>query len=564
MNVLGTSFFGSVGLGSGLSVRIAPLESTTAAPGLDTGLSLDQLARHVVDMRGALGDLQSASKVRGPRLANSALQINSGPMGLNPLATQTSLTSTAEVNATPTSYTPFSSSFSGTGTSIATLGGVYDGDEGTDTLTFQVKQKSGVVGVDEIHIKITDGNGNKIDEAIFGPGEPPGTVWTLRNGLELSLSAGVTVFQDTFQVQVFDSIGSAVDPTNAFDGTGNAIPNFESGVKVGAGSFTINGAQIDVLASDSINTVLSKITSSSADVQAFFDTDTETVVLLDKSRGSGGTVTLGTDSSGFLDAVKLSGATAVQGLDNDLEQPLDQVSQFKGVTSGKFSINGITFAIDVQVDSMQDVFDRINGSTKSGALAYYDPDLDRIDVVARELGTKIVLDDGSSNLFSALGIATGTHAQFGSSGPRFANTSKVEQKLRELAEAIEPLFDSLFSSSAKAQGDLAAKKLEVAVMEVFDDVLEVEGSKRLRSGFGLDFIFDDPNGNVVQIDADQLSRALERRPAEVIEFLLADSGDGGPNGLLQALDEAFGEISESLLARLGPEAGSGLAVNLTA
>ena len=59
------------------------------------------------------------------------------------VATQASLRSTEEINAVPTSYTPFRTGFSGASTALATIGGVYDGDQGTDTLTFQVKKKAG-------------------------------------------------------------------------------------------------------------------------------------------------------------------------------------------------------------------------------------------------------------------------------------------------------------------------------------------------------------------------------------------------------------------------------------
>ena len=101
-----------------------------------------------------------------------------------------------------------------------------------------------------------------------------------------------------------------------------------------AGSFTINGIQIDILDTDTLNSVVSKITNSSAGVIATFDVATERVLLTQKTLGPGGQIVLGGDSSGFFDAVKLSAATpvlvivekALEEAGDDLARRLDPVA----------------------------------------------------------------------------------------------------------------------------------------------------------------------------------------------------------------------------------------------
>ncbi|PIE15942.1 MAG: hypothetical protein CSA66_07960, partial [Proteobacteria bacterium] len=100
--------------------------------------------------------------------------------------------------------------------------------------------------------------------------------------------------------------GEEVDPSKPFYGFAGD-PNFEPGFEVGDGAFAVNGATVQVFTDDTIETVLARITASSAGVDATWDADAEAVRLA--ARGEGG-VTLGGDSSGFLAAVKLEGVSS--------------------------------------------------------------------------------------------------------------------------------------------------------------------------------------------------------------------------------------------------------------
>lgn len=100
-------------------------------------------------------------------------------------------------------------------------------------LTFVFRDNAVVGSSDKLRVRLLDGMGNTIDNSNFRD-KPAGFVRTLPNGLTLSLDAGSTVKNDTFQVSVWTSVGSGVDPSQPFDGIRNQNPNFEAGFGVGA------------------------------------------------------------------------------------------------------------------------------------------------------------------------------------------------------------------------------------------------------------------------------------------------------------------------------------------
>ena len=52
------------------------------------------------------------------------------------------------------------------------------------------------------------------------------------------------------------------------------------------------------------------------------------------------------DTSGFLAATKLSGAATTAGNVRDDQQVLSKTSQFGAVTTGSFSVNGVSIAVN--------------------------------------------------------------------------------------------------------------------------------------------------------------------------------------------------------------------------
>lgn len=180
-------------------------------------------------------------------------------------------------------------------TAEVTMGGVYDGSAGTMDLSFVVAS-GGLKGTDNLAVEVYAADGTLTDTINIAHDDAADQLYQLSNGLTFQLGAGHLETGESFQINVNDTVGSSVNPDLAFNGLRNENPNFDTGLQVTAGSFEVNNVQIDVHADDTINSVLARITDSSAGVDATFDVASESVVLT--SRQAGETILLGADTSG--------------------------------------------------------------------------------------------------------------------------------------------------------------------------------------------------------------------------------------------------------------------------
>ncbi|WP_447968544.1 hypothetical protein [Nitrospira sp. M1] len=486
---------------------------------------------------------------------------SSSDLGLTTTAaTATTFRSTEEINTTPMSFSPFGPSFTGSSTSLPTLGGIYDGDNSTDTLTFTVT-RGGTIGSFFLPptLEARDSQNQVIATFSFGVGSAD-RVNTLDNGLELSLSAGALTANDTFTVDVFDSIGSAINPDNPFNGTRNDNPNFDDGLSVSAGSFEVNGHSITVAASDSLNEVLTKITQSSAGVTATFDAGTESVVLTQKTTGSAPTITVGNDTAGFLTATKLNGATAVQGQDEiiDEHQSLSELAQFSSVISGSILINSISISIDVLNDSINDVLSRINSSA-ANVTASFNESRQRISITANDPEDQLILDSNGTAFFAALEITDGTYdpvhntagvnkAQKGVSPKQ---TAEFVTLLREVGEALNPLFNNRkFSGDPGPFLNTLRANLQSTIANIFDS-----DGPRFRSPFGIEFDFRPNSNKVLDFrlsgqNHNALTSTLRENPTRVNQLLFGSSS-AQDDGLLESIAEVLEKSETELRDKLG-------------
>ncbi|MHC4853319.1 MAG: flagellin hook IN motif-containing protein [Planctomycetota bacterium] len=436
-------------------------------------------------------------------------------------------------------------------------------------MTFKI-QDNGTVGSDQIRIEVKIG-GTLIETVTFAASDPPDTAKNLSNGLTLSLSAGITKKNAAFTASVSTSVGTAVDPDKPLDGTGNNNPELEPGQSVTPGSFTINGASIDVVAGDTLNDVLGKINASAAGVTATFNATTEEVELTQNTGGSANQIVLGSDNTGFFDATKLSGATQVLGADTDLETALSQVGALSGISDGNFKINGINFDVDTSADTLTDIVDRINASG-AGVTAAYDQATDKFTVTSDSAGVDLTLEDGTSSFFTGVNITTGTISGGGGEGgpvekttalvQRFEGASELPSLLEDFSKSLNELFKSAFGDEGLGV-ELPSNLLQDAITDVFERVFDEEGGDRLRTGIGIEFIFDDPDNDVVRIDNDRLQNATDNEIELLADFLTADNG-ADQKGLLPALDEALEALGLSLVDKLDPVSSHGLIVDLRA
>jgi flagellar hook-associated protein 2 len=221
--------------------------------------------------------------------------------------------------------------------------------------------------------------------------------------------ASYAVLQSSEEINASGGASVTVNPNVSF-ASGSAAIGLDLDKTVVSGSFSINDIEISVTGSDTIYTILSKINSSSAGVTATFDEDTDKIVLTSTTGGSGESITLDDDTSGFLDAMKLTATNGnpaqdfTDGEDAGLYRALDETVLTQGtnaVQDGYFMINNITFKVDVDQDSLQSILNRINNSS-AGVTAYLDDVTGKLTLSSKTTGEDIYLQNDTSNFLKKL------------------------------------------------------------------------------------------------------------------------------------------------------------------
>ena len=473
---------------------------------------------------------------------NLTLQLSAGDLLKND-------TFTVDVVADPTSYTPSDPSWTGS-TGIATVDGVYDGSEGAGTLTFDVTA-GGTHGTDDLTVKVYDPGMSQTDAISILATDPIDQEYTLSSGLVVTFAAGDLLKEDTFTVDVSDTQGSAVDPDKPLTGTRGDDPDLEYGYEVTAGTFQVNGETIQVNAGDTLNEVVDKITASAAEVTAAYDPVTETVTLTHDTPGPAGTITVESDTSGFVAATKLEGAVTTPGRDPEPDEELSDVDQFSTVTSGTITVNGVDIVIDADTDSLNDVIDLINASVE-GVTVSLDSGGEYVSLVADDIDADIVLSSGSTGFFPALEISDGTY--YPSPGSRRKGVSdpeayEISEAVRDAADAMNTLYDNSnlgtmsYEFISELRGDI-----QTAIAQYFGD--EDEEETQYISDVGIDFNFQ--NGlegvfNYSRTKEGQFIHSLRQQIAQVEDlFLGPEAQDGFIENLIEVLRQAESDLSGEL------------------
>ena len=188
---------------------------------------------------------------------------------------------------------------------------------------------------------------------------------------------------------------------------------------VTGGTFTINGAQVTVATTDSLQQVFDKIAAATNNnVTAGYDSTTDRITL---TSGTSSEIVLGSaaDSSNFLQVAKLNnngsgsitsaaalGTVQLGGAMSGAD--LAAAISDGGSGAGQFTINGVPISYNASSDSIQNVLDRINNST-AGVNAAYDSVNDRFTLANKTAGdVGISLQDATGNFLAATGLAGGT------------------------------------------------------------------------------------------------------------------------------------------------------------
>ena len=303
----------------------------------------------------------SARKIKARTVGDSRVELNTS-------GTKSTLGSSTEISTLTTGVSERTVAWGKTSksTSVATIHGTYTG---TSDQTYEIRSgntRGWTVGSKKYAFRFYIDGVRQSNISLPGS-YTAGDKVSIGDGLEISFGAGAITKRDKLTFDGLTGLDVAADPDEAFDGSTGGYANLDT--TVSAGTFEVNGTTITVNDDDTINTVLDSINSSGAGVTAEYDDSTDTVLLTHKTGGAN-TITVGSDTSGFLAAMKLDTATVSLGQEDERGQAIDQVALFAGMSSGSFEINGVSISVDVTTDTLNDLIDRVNDSEADAVMSY--------------------------------------------------------------------------------------------------------------------------------------------------------------------------------------------------
>lgn len=439
---------------------------------------------------------------------------------------------------------------------------------------------------------------------------------------KLSPAAGATA--GTYEISVSQLATRARREGAANITQGIAATNDVSGVTlatmrtagiVTAGNFTVNGAQVTVATTDSLQDVFDAIsTATGGDVTASYDSATDRITLTSASDSE---VVLGAsnDTSNFLQVLKLTnngtdtvtsygnlGAARTSTIlaDAGLNTAITAVD---GDGAGSFTINGVQIDYNINTDSLSTLMKRINASS-AGVTASYDAVNDRMTLtnsVTGDLGINV--SEAAGGILGVLGLTSGhstvrgLNAEFSvDGGPTLMSTSNTldaaahgitgfsltvdsestqtitiaadTAKMREKIDAFVTAYNGVINFlDEKTKVTSSNGKVTTAVLASNRDVQD--WARQMRSlAFGaiadisdtvsrLDDLGIDLNRDGVMSvkDSSKLDKALADRPADVEAFFTSPTSGFAAKfeTLMKALVKS-GDDSQKVLA----SANSGL------
>lgn len=389
------------------------------------------------------------------------------------------------------------------------------------------------------------------------------------------------------------ALGAPINPGVALNSSGISQ-------EISAGTFSINGVQFTVdPATQSLNTILSQITSSAAGVTATYNASTDRVVIANTAGGDTSVINFGAsdDDSNLLSVLGLTQATQytngsssteatstrnLGGIDASTE--MTNVSFAGGaISAGSFSINGVSITINPATESVLDVLAAINTSD-AGVTASYDTATDTIRVVSNTLGSRTIRFGAVSDTSNFLTVANlsaavqtaGNDAQFTvNGGPVLTrNTNEVADAIGgvtlnllsvgtstvtvstdddAIIEDVQEFIDAfnasigeirrLTANDGALRGDSTLRQIDNFLLgNIFNQVTGISGDFKTLLDIGLSTgdEFDSSATPTLQLDADEFRAAL-REDRENVKNLFSNTGDNGIGDVLfDYIDEVTG------------------------
>jgi hypothetical protein len=537
--------YGNVSFVSGLSGTSSRL---TAVRGLQRAAFQQRGAYREMDagleeLSRKLEQLGRASEryrlVSGSGETTAAAAVGSA-LSLSTTGTLSTLTGSAEINTTATSFSPRGAEWDGGKGSTAqiTVGGTYTGST-DETYTFEVNRDRTIGGSGRVRLDVYDGSGTWVEQVVWDRYAPEGTVETTSFGLEVSFGGGDVTRDDTFHVTVSASTGTDAVTDNPLGGTRETHPELEDAYSITDGQFLLNGEVITVSTADTLDDVLDRISASAAGVTATISGDVVTLT----ADSPGDSIDLTGDTSGLIAALKLDTGVLVESVSDERLAAMSTVDDFAGVTAGSFEVNGVTIAVD-PADSITDILDRINASG-AGVTASLTTDQE-VRIVGSG-GGSVVLSGDTSGLLSAVGIAEDTYSgeetRTSRRGSRLA-ARKLSEAIAALAEPLNRLFPAASDDDPIRLNRISMQsRLKAAIRGAFEESdLDAE-----RNDIGLAFDLDAEDGrsfmDLSVSDLRDLQAAMRDSPREMSRFLF---GSQRREGLLSMLTDAVDAAREEV------------------
>ena len=211
------------------------------------------------------------------------------------------------------------------------------------------------------------------------------------------------------------NVAASLSGSDDVSGLTLADASFASAVT--AGSITVNGRQVTIATSDTLQQVFDKVsTATGGQVTGAYSATTDKITL-----SSAAEIVLGsaTDTSNFLTVARLSNngldtisSTSALGtlkLNSKLSTaPLSVGINDGGAGLGAFKINGVQIDYNATTDSISDVIKRITDSG-AGVTASYDSINDRFRIANKTTGDLgIALEEVTGNFLAATGLSAST------------------------------------------------------------------------------------------------------------------------------------------------------------
>lgn len=283
------------------------------------------------------------------------------------------------------------------------------------------------------------------------------------------------------------------------DVSGITLSTLPLGTALNAGFFTINGQQVTVDPTDSLQDVFDAIsTATGGDVTATYSAATDKISF----NSTAGPITLGAsnDTANFLSALRLAnnGTAAVTSSSAlgtlPLTAPLASAGLRTAVTAGPgaFTLNGVEITYNTSTDSLKAVMARINASS-AGVTATYDASVDRVVLTNKNTGdTGIFFSEAPGGLLSALGlnaasVERGDNALFTvNDGPELISASNTLSSASHGIEGLQVTASSETTSTLSVGGDTSAMKAKInSFITAFNDVQRfIEEQSKIVSADG--------------------------------------------------------------------------------